>query len=107
MGKVHINFMCVFNIFFVGDSVLNGSSQVGSRRLKINRKRKLHKAQAPTTIESIEVDAYAVDIRRVENPFVKDDSDSDSDDVSDYLKFHSTKSVSHAKMVHNAKEKKR
>ncbi|XP_065918064.1 uncharacterized protein [Dysidea avara] len=90
-----------------GDSVLNGSSQVGSRRLKINRKRKLHKAQAPTTIESIEVDAYAVDIRRVENPFVKDDSDSDSDDVSDYLKFHSTKSVSHAKMVHNAKEKKR
>ncbi|XP_065918058.1 uncharacterized protein [Dysidea avara] len=90
-----------------GDNVLNGSSQVGSRLLKGNKKRKLHKAQAPTTVNPLEVDAYAVDIKRVENPFAKDDSDSDSDDVSDHLKFHSTKSVSHAKMVHNAKEKKR
>ncbi|XP_065918074.1 uncharacterized protein [Dysidea avara] len=82
---------------------------IGLNLLKGNKKRKLHKAQAPTTVESLEVDAYAVDIKRVENPFVKDDEDSD-DDVFCHLpelKFHSTKSVSHAKMVHNAKEKKR
>ena len=50
-----------------------------------------------------------MNIKRVENPFVKDNEDTD-DDVSGHppkLKFHSIKSVSHAKMMHNAKEKKR
>ncbi|XP_065918114.1 uncharacterized protein [Dysidea avara] len=65
----------------------------------------------PNGHESLEVDAYAVDIKRVENPFVKDDEDSDDDNgVSGHppkLEFHSAKSVFHAKMVHNAKEKKR
>ncbi|XP_065918075.1 uncharacterized protein [Dysidea avara] len=87
-----------------GNNSLNSCSG-----LKGNKKRKLHKAQAPITVESLEVDAYAVDIKRVENPFVKDDEDSD-DDVSGHLpelEFLSTKSISHAKMVHNAKEKKR
>ncbi|XP_065918060.1 uncharacterized protein [Dysidea avara] len=90
-----------------GTNSLNGFS--GLNLLKGNKKRKLHKAQAPTTVESLEADVYAVDIKRVENPFVKGDEDSD-DDVSGHLpelEFHSTKSVSHAKMVHNAKEKKR
>ena len=94
----------------IGNNSLNDCIRVGLR----NKKRKLHKAQAPTTVDSLEVDAYAVDIKRVENPFVKDDGDSDDedsdDDVSGHLpklKFHSTKSVSHAKMVHNSKEKKR
>ena len=94
-------------LFFVGTNSLNGFS--GLNLLKGNKKRKLHKAQAPTTVESLEADVYAVDIKRVENPFVKGDEDSD-DDVSGHLpelEFHSTKSVSHAKMVHNAKEKKR
>ncbi|XP_065918112.1 uncharacterized protein [Dysidea avara] len=91
-----------------GNNPSNDCICVGSR----NRKRKLHKAQAPTTVESLEVDVYAVNIKRVENPFAKDDEDSD-DDTDDVfchipeLEFHSTKSVSHAKMVHNAKEKKR
>ena len=94
--------------FFVGNNPSNDCICVGSR----NRKRKLHKAQAPTTVESLEVDVYSVNIKRVENPFAKDDEDSD-DDTDDVfyhipeLEFHSTKSVSHAKMVHNAKEKKR
>ena len=52
-----------------------------------------------------------MDIKRVENPLIKDNEDSDDDnDASGHLpelEFHSTKSVSHAKMVHNAKEKKR
>ncbi|XP_065918079.1 uncharacterized protein [Dysidea avara] len=92
-----------------GNNLLNGCS--GLNLLKGNKKRKLHKAQAPTTVNSLEVDAYAVDIKRVENPFVKDDGDSDDDnDVSGHLpelKFHSTESVSYSKMVHNAKENKR
>ena len=90
---------------FVGNNSLNGSSG-----LNLFKRRKLHKAQAATTVESLEVDAYVVDINRVENPFAKDDEDSDNDDVSGHLprlKFHSTKSVSHAKMMYNAKEKKR
>ena len=99
------------NLFLVGNNVLNGCSQIGLNPLKGNRKRKLHKAQAATTVESLEVDAYVVDIKRVENPFAKDDDeDSDDDDISGHLpkiKLCSTKSVSHAKMMHNAKEKKR
>ena len=107
MGKYrYYSNRCGF--LFVGNNSLNGSS--GLNLLKGNKRRKLHKAQAATTVESLEVDAYAVDIKRVENPFAKDDEDSDNDDVSGHLprlKFHSTKSVSHAKMMHNAKEKKR
>ena len=96
-------------MFLVGDNSLNGCSQVGSKQLK---RRKLQVAQAPTIAESLEVNTYAVDIKRVENPFAKDDEDSDddSDNVSGHLptlEFHTTKSVSHAKMIHNAKEKKR
>ena len=99
-------------MFLVGDNSLNGCSQVGSKQLKENKRRKLQIAQAPTIVESLEVNTYAVDIKRVENPFAKDDEDSDddSDDVSDHLptlEFHTTKSVSNAKMIHNAKEKKR
>ena len=83
---------------------MNGCS--GLDLLKGNKKRKLHKAQAPTTVGSLEVDAYAVDIKRVENPFVKDDEDSyDASGYLPRLKFH--RSVSHAKMLRNAKEKKR
>jgi len=58
-----------FNIFLAGDDVLNGC----------NRKRKLHKPQTATTVESLEVDAYVADIKRVENPFVKVDEDSKDD----------------------------
>ena len=81
------------------------------KQLKGNKRRKLQVARALTTVELL-VDTYAVDIKRVENPFAKDDEDSDddSDDVSGHLptlEFHTTKSVSHAKMIHNAKEKKR
>jgi len=94
-------------VLFVGKNSLNGCS--GLNLLKGNKKRKLHKAQAATTVESLEVDDYVVDIKRVENPFAKDDEDSDdNNDVSSHLlKLHSTKSVSHAKMIHNVKEKKR
>ena len=100
-------------VFFAGNNSLNGSR--GLNLFKGNKRRKLHKAQAATTVESLEVDAYAVDIKRVENPFAKDDEDSDDEDSDDddisghlpKLKFHSTKSVSHAKIIHNAKEKKR
>ena len=71
-------------LFFVGNNLLNGYN--GLNLLKGNKKRKLHKAQAPTTVNSLEVDAYAVDIKRVENPFVKDDGDSyDDNDVSGHL----------------------
>ncbi|XP_065918084.1 uncharacterized protein [Dysidea avara] len=87
-----------------GYDSLNGCS--GLDLLKGNKKRKLHKAQAPTTVGSLEVDAYAVDIKRVENPFVKDDEYSyDASGYLPRLKFH--RSVSHAKMLRNAKEKKR
>ena len=100
-------------MFLVGDNYsLNGCSQVDSKQLKGSKRRRLQIAQAPTTLESLEVGTYAVDIKRVENPFAKDDEDSDdgSDDASCHLptlEFHTTKSVSHAKMIHNAKEKKR
>ena len=106
-----MNYHVWFSVFFVGKSSLNCRNLDSLKLFKSNKKRKLHKAQSPTTVESLEVDAYAVDIKRVENPFVKDDEDSDDDNgVSGHppkLKFHSTKSISHAKMVHNAKEKKR
>ncbi|XP_065918091.1 uncharacterized protein [Dysidea avara] len=94
-----------------GTNSLNGCS--GLNLLKGNKKRKLHKARVPTTVDSLEVDAYAVDIKRVENPFVKDNEDSDDEDSDDdndapgHLPKLSTNSVSHAKIVHNAKEKKR
>ena len=96
-------------VLFVGSNSLNG---VGWNLCKGNKRRKLQIAQAPTIAESLEVDTYAVDIKRVENPFAEDDEDSDddSDDVSGHLptlEFHTTKSVSHAKMIHSAKEKKR
>ena len=99
------------SLVFVGTNSLNGCS--GLNLLKGNKKRKLHKARVPTTVDSLEVDAYAVDIKRVENPFVKDNEDSDDEDSDDdndapgHLPKLSTNSVSHAKIVHNAKEKKR
>jgi len=90
-------------VLFVGNNSFNSCSGLN------NKKRKLHKVQAATNVESLEVDDYAVDIKRVENPFVKDDEDSvDNNDASGHLlKFHSTKSVSRSKMIHNTKEKKR
>ena len=81
---------------------------------------KLQIAQAPTTVEVTDLDAYEVDILKEDNPFAKDDCDEeedeeDSDDSTNHnpcfklpkLKFKSDKPISHAKMIHNAKEKNR
>lgn len=71
-------------------------------------------AQPPTAVEVTDLDAYEVDIIQEDNPFANED-DEDSDDSSDHspcvklpkLKFQSTRPISHAKMIHNAKEKNR
>lgn len=73
-------------------------------------------AQAPTTVEVTDLDAYEVEIAKEENPYAKDedeDEDEESDESSSHspcfkfpkLKFQSNKSVSQAKQVHNEKEK--
>lgn len=72
-------------------------------------------AQAPTTVEVTDLDAYEVDILKEDNPFAKeeDEEEDDEDDSSNRgpcfkfpkLKFQSPKPVSHAKAMHNAKEK--
>jgi len=62
-------------LLFIGNNSLNGLNL-----LKGNKRRKLHKAQAATTVELLEVDTYVVNIKRVENPFAKDD-----DNVSGHL----------------------
>ena len=76
-------------------------------------------AQAPTTVEVTDLDAFEVDIIKEDNPFADEDEDEDdgSDENSNHgpphfkfpkLKFtQSAKSVSHAKLIHNAKEKNR
>ena len=75
-------------------------------------------AQAPTTVEVTDLDAFEVDIIKEDNPFADEDEDEDeSDESSNHgpprfkfpkLKFtQSEKSVSHAKLIHNAKEKNR
>ena len=75
-------------------------------------------AQAPTTVEITDLDAYEVDILREDNPFAKEDDDEEeeeSDDSSNHspclkfpkLKFQNAKPVSQAKKVHNLKEKHR
>ena len=91
---------------------MNDYSQTGST-LRRSKKMKPLIAQDPTTVEIVDLDAYEVDIVKEENPFTKDDEDSD--DSSDHspclkfpkLKFQSAKPVSHSKMIHNAKEKNR
>ena len=75
-------------------------------------------AQAPTTVEITDLDAYEVDILKEDNPFAKEDDEEEeeeSDDSSSHspcfklpkLKFQNAKPVSHAKQVHNEKEKHR
>ena len=76
-------------------------------------------AQAPTIVEVTDLDAFEVDIIKEDNPFADEDEDEDdgSDENSNHgpprfkfpkLKFtQSAKSVSHAKLIHNAKEKNR
>ena len=82
-------------------------------------------AAAPTTVEVTDLDAFEVDIIKEDNPFAKEDDEDDddeeeeeeSDDSSNHgppcfkfpkLKFtQSAKPVSHAKLIHNAKEKNR
>jgi len=63
------------------------------------------KAEAPTTVEPLEVDAYVVDITSEENPFAK--IDEDGTDICHHqsrCKFRSTKS---RRMRRTANEKKR
>ena len=81
-------------------------------------------AQAPTTVPVTDLDAFEVDILKEDNPFAKEDDDDDDDDEDEEsdessnhgptcfkfpkLKFTQTaKPVSHAKLIHNAKEKTR
>jgi len=60
------------------------------------------KAEAPTTVESLEADPYVVDIKSKENPFAKT-SNYDTDVCCGH-KYQSTKS---RRMLHTANEKKR
>jgi len=90
-------------VFFVDNKPLNGHYLDGLKLLKGVNRKKLQKAEAPTTVESLN----AIDIKRVENPFAKDDEDSDASGHLPDQKFHNAKSVSRSKMVHNTKEKKR
>ena len=39
----------------------------------------MEKATAPTTVESLDVNAYVVDIKSEENPFAKTDENSDDE----------------------------
>jgi len=81
-------------MFLVGDNVLNGCGRVSLNLLKGN---KLIKSQTATTVESLQVDDYAVDIKRVETHLLK---------IMMKIMVLSFTTVSHAKMIHNAKEKK-
>ena len=95
---------------------MNGYSQTGSM-FKRSKRMKSQVAQAPTTVEITDLDAYEVDILKEDNPFAKEDDDEEeeSDDNSNHspclkfpkLKFQNAKPVTHAKQVHNAKEKHR
>ena len=73
-------------------------------------------------MEVTDLDAFEVDILKEDNPFAKEDDDEEeeeeeSDESSNHgppcfkfpkLKFtQSAKPVSHAKLIHNAKEKNR
>jgi len=63
------------NVFFVGNYLSNSRNLKGLKLLKGIKRKKLQKAEAPIIVGSLN----AVDIKRVENPFAKDDEDSDND----------------------------
>ena len=96
---------------------MNGYSQSGSM-LKRNKRMKSLTAQAPTTVEILDLDAYEVNILKEDNPFAKEDDEDEgeeSDDSNNHspcfkfpkLKFQNAKPISHAKQAHNDKEKQR
>jgi len=93
---------------------LNGYSQSGSTP-KRNKRMKSLIAQAPTIVEVTDLDAYEVNILKEDNPFAKEDDEDEEDDSNNHspcfkfpkLKFQNAKPISHAKQVHNDKEKQR
>ncbi|XP_065918066.1 uncharacterized protein [Dysidea avara] len=63
----------------------------------------MEKAKAPTTVESLEVDAYVVDIKSEENPFAK--TLENSDDDSNVFCQHKYRGTTSRRMRRTADEK--
>ena len=101
---------------FLGRNGLNGYSQTGSA-FKKSKRMKSQIAQAPTTVEITDLDAYEVDILKEDNPCAKEDDEEEdeSDNSSNHspcfkfpkLKFQNAKPISHAKQIHNENERHR
>ncbi|XP_065918098.1 uncharacterized protein [Dysidea avara] len=66
----------------------------------------MEKAKAPTTVESMDCDAYAVDIQSEENPFAKIDENSDDDsNVCYHQSKHKYRGTKSRRMRRTANEK--